>query len=202
MLVYAEHARASTLRSVSKTIASLAFIAVGLLAADGHAHGVSSPSTWIIAGLILGAVGDVALLGRGDGAFMAGLVAFLLGHLAYVVAIANIVPPLDWIAPLAVVPIVAGACALAWLWPHLGPMKIPVIVYVLTIVSMVVGALAVRHAVLTTGAILFFISDLAVARDKFVILILMPCEKGEQPVRQNIGSKRIGTRGTSLTAGC
>src|SRR5678815_4997425 len=42
----------------------------------------------------------------------------------------------------------------------------------------------------------------AVARDKFVILILMPCEKGEQPVRQNIGSKRIGTRGTSLTAGC
>jgi uncharacterized membrane protein YhhN len=168
VLVYAEHARAGTLRSASKTIASLAFIAVGVIAARGHAHGISSPSTWIIAGLIFGAVGDVALLGRGDGAFMAGLVAFLFGHIAYVVAIANIVHPTEWITPLAIVPVIGGACALAWLWPHLGPMKAPVIVYVLTIVSMVVGALAVRHAVLTTGAILFFISDLAVARDKFV----------------------------------
>jgi uncharacterized membrane protein YhhN len=50
-------------------------------------------------------------------------------------------------------------------------MRVPVLVYVLTIVTMVVGALApnsVDHPALTTGAVLFFASDLAVARDKFV----------------------------------
>ena len=54
------------------------------------------------------------------------------------------------------------------LGPRLGAMRLPVIVYVLTIVTMVVGALEVMHPVLTTGAVLFFASDLAVARDKFV----------------------------------
>jgi uncharacterized membrane protein YhhN len=168
VLVGTEYKRAGTLRVVSKTIASLAFIAVGVFASRGHEHSASSPATWIIGGLIAGAVGDVALLGRSDRAFMAGLVAFLLGHIAYVVAIAQIVPPADWFGPLALVPVLAGGIALAWLWPHLGAMKVPVIVYVLTIVSMVVGALAVWHAALTAGAIVFFISDLAVARDKFV----------------------------------
>lgn len=163
VLVGAEYRKAKTLRIASKTIASLAFIAVGVLAYTPTPYAM-----WIVAGLVLGAVGDIALLGKSDRAFMGGLVAFLLGHIAYVVAIAVVVPPAGWMSPLALVPAVIGAGALAWLWPHLGSMKLPVIVYVLTIVTMVVGALAVRHAVLTTGAVLFFASDLAVARDKFV----------------------------------
>ena len=168
VLVGAEYRRAPGVRIVSKTLASLAFIAVGLLAVRGHALTTSSPATWIVVGLVLGAVGDVALLGKSDRAFLVGLGAFLLGHLAYVVAIAQVVPPSAWIGPLALAPLVVGGVALAWLWPHLGPMKAPVILYVVTIVSMVAGALAVRHAVLTTGAVLFFLSDLAVARDKFI----------------------------------
>ncbi len=43
------------------------------------------------------------------------------------------------------------------------------IVYVATIVAMTVGALAARgNTRLAVGALLFFASDLAVARDKFL----------------------------------
>ncbi len=169
VLVGAEYGKRRQLRIASKTIASLAFIAVGVFAMRSAPS--SAFATWIVIGLVLGAVGDVALLGRGDKAFLAGLAAFLLGHMAYVVAIAQLAPPAQWIHPLAIAPLVIGGGALAWLWPRLGDMRLPVIVYVLTIVTMVAGALApksMEHPVLTTGAILFFASDLAVARDKFV----------------------------------
>jgi len=164
VLVLAEYRHDERLRMIAKPIASAAFIAIGLFAVTAW----TAVATWIVAGLVLGAVGDVALLGKSDRAFMAGLVAFLLGHIAYVVAIGHVVPPAQWATPLALAPVIVGAGALAWLWRHLGTMKVPVIVYVITIVTMVVGALAVHEPLLTTGAILFFASDLAVARDKFV----------------------------------
>lgn len=135
-------------RFVVKPIASLAFIAVGL-----HAPPL------VLAGLILGAIGDVALLfERG---FLPGLVAFLAGHLAYAIAF----PPHDaWV----IAPALGGLAALVWLWPHLGALRIPVIAYVGAIVAMVGGALATDNRLLMVGAVLFFASDLAVARDKFV----------------------------------
>jgi len=170
VLVGAEYRKAARWRTVSKWIASLAFIVVGVLAASSGSG--SAYTTWIVIGLVLGAVGDIALLGKSDRAFLAGLGAFLLGHIAYVVAIAQLASPMSWprlAGPLALAPIVVGGAALAWLWPKLREMTIPVILYVLTIVTMVIGALAVReHELLALGAVLFFASDLAVARDKFV----------------------------------
>jgi uncharacterized membrane protein YhhN len=91
VLVAAEYRRHHQARVISKTTASLAFIAVGVIAAQAAPTGPYP--TWILIGLVLGAVGDVALLGRGDHAFLVGLAAFLLGHLAYVVAIAQLAPP-------------------------------------------------------------------------------------------------------------
>jgi uncharacterized membrane protein YhhN len=164
VLVGAEWKRASRVRIASKTLASLAFILVGVAAGASGSYAM-----WIVIGLVLGAVGDVALLGKGERWFLGGLVAFLLGHLAYVVAIAQLAGPTSWVAPLAIAPLVIGGVALAWLWPRLGTMTVPVIVYVATIVTMVAGALAVWQTLLTTGAILFFVSDLAVARDRFVV---------------------------------
>jgi uncharacterized membrane protein YhhN len=135
-------------RYVAKPVASAAFIVAGL-----HAPPL------ILIGLVLGALGDVALLfERG---FLPGLVAFLFGHLAYVAAF----PPHDaWLIP----PALAGLGALAWLWPHLGKLRVPVIAYVAAIVAMVGGALATNHHILWIGSIAFFASDLSVARDKFV----------------------------------
>jgi uncharacterized membrane protein YhhN len=130
---------------------------------------------WIATGLVLGAIGDVLLMYPSDRAFLAGLVAFLGGHVAYVVAFTRVVPIDAWPhAPIVLIalPIVAAAGALAWLWRGLGSMRIPVIAYVAVITTMVIGALVCERAigwhVATAGALLFFASDLSVARDRFV----------------------------------
>jgi uncharacterized membrane protein YhhN len=165
---------------LAKPTASLAFIAVALLA---RSSGEPPTPTWrdyqlyVIVGLVLGGVGDVALLGKSSRAFLAGLAAFLFGHIAYVVAFAQLAPPGSWLDVRALVPVAAGGGALAYLWPYLGTMRVPVIAYVLAIVTMVAAALAaarvatVPHAsrvLLLVGAALFFASDLAVARDRFL----------------------------------
>lgn len=180
-LLVAERRRSQAGKYLSKPTASLAFILValvgGTLAGDGAAYG-----RWIVAGLVLGAGGDVALMFTGKRAFMIGLVLFLLGHVAYIVACAQLTPPADWTSAYAALPVLAGLGALCYLWPHLGSMKGPVIAYVVTITLMVVAAIAVFRAAPTTaspfsadqsrlllvGAVLFFASDLFVAREKFV----------------------------------
>ena len=75
--------------------------------------------------------------------------------------------------------LVAAAIVLRWLWPRLGSMRIPVLFYISVITAMVVGGIAVSvHGtavaptaalLATAGAIAFYASDLAVARDKFVV---------------------------------
>jgi len=160
-LVYAEWRALRRVRVVTKFIASAAFVTVGCLA--------STAQPWFLAGLALGMIGDLALLGAGKRAFLAGLGAFLLGHLAYVVAIALIVPPRAWPHPLDLLPITVATATLAYLWPRLGSMRVPVIGYVIVIVTMMIAALAARdNTRLALGATLFFVSDLAVSRDKFV----------------------------------
>lgn len=156
-------------RRVSKITASLAFVMLAV-----PALGRGSFGAWMFFGIVAGAAGDVALLGRGMRAFVIGLVAFLIGHVAYVVGLAKLIPPSQWISHagvLTALPIVVAAFAMAQLWPKLGGLKLPVIVYVAAIVAMVIGAYATRDELgnaMPIGATLFFASDLAVARDRFV----------------------------------
>jgi uncharacterized membrane protein YhhN len=178
VLVIGEYRDDNRLRYVAKPVASLAFIAVGVIAAtSGTIHEFEMA---ILAGLVLGAIGDVALLSAHG--FLAGLGSFLLGHLAYAVAVGQYLPPRIWphaAGAYALIPIVVGLGVLAWLWPKLGSMRAPVVAYVAVILAMVVAALALvrsdlaelparRRELFAIGAVLFFASDLAVARDKFV----------------------------------
>ncbi len=179
-LVYAEYRGHTRLRIATKLIASTAFVLLGLAAMERGVSPDAQFSTVIVVGLVFGAIGDALLLGRGKAWFTAGLVAFLLGHIAYVVAVSFLEPPQSWLGlagPLAALPVVIGGAALVLLWPRLGPMKVPVILYVITIVTMLVAALAAARGTTMTdprryyflaGASLFFASDLAVARDRFV----------------------------------
>ena len=158
-------------RRSTKILASLAFVLLAIPAFGRDAFG-----TWMFIGLVAGAAGDVALLGRGTRAFLIGLVAFLIGHVAYVIGLAQVVPPARWIPDagiVAVLPVIVAALALRMLWPKLGSLRVPVIVYVAAIVAMVIAAFAARPALehgtlLAIGAALFFASDLAVARDRFL----------------------------------
>lgn len=159
----AEKRALETVRAATKVAASLGFVLLGLSSGRRGPFEVA-----VLAGLVLSTTGDACLLSARKPAFLAGLGAFLLAHLAYVAAFAAFSgggrPPL-WPGPLVVV---AGALVLRWLWPHLGDMRAPVVVYCLAISAMLWLALGVDRGLVAPGAALFYASDLFVARDRFV----------------------------------
>jgi uncharacterized membrane protein YhhN len=169
-LLYAEATGRRTLKRVSKTLASCCFVGVAVVRAW------TMPGTildaCLLLGLCLGAAGDVALTLDGQRAFLLGLGAFLLGHLAYAIGFATLVPGTAWadtrVAVAAVAMVAAGGAMLRHLRGRLGPMRIPVIVYVAVIGAMVVTAVAASDARIVAGAVLFAVSDVAVAQERFV----------------------------------
>ena len=151
----------------AKAVASVAFVAVGIA---GWRPGVGSAS-WLVVGLLLGAIGDL-LLAR-ERSFDLGLAAFLLGHLAYIVAFRNALPFTLWPLPLLLLPAALGLVAATWLWGFLGRRLPAVLAYVVAICLMTWGGLSVWATgtlpwTAAAGAILFTVSDLAVARQRFV----------------------------------
>lgn len=124
-------------------------------------------------GLVLSWVGDVALLSRSSRWFLIGLISFAAAHLAYAVAFAKL-----GISTTTVLACGAGLAMPAWLiyrWlrPHLpDDMVRPVQVYVLLISMMVACAgaavLAGETRLIAIGAVMFYLSDISVARDRFV----------------------------------
>lgn len=132
----------------------------------------------ILAGLVLCLVGDVCLaFFFNRKVFTTGLAFFLTGHIAYIAAffITSGVNAGTAVSLAAVA--VISAYVFTRLRPHLGPMMGPVVAYIVIISIMVVGAasLAVRQdfsvqarALVMAGSILFYVSDLFVARHRFV----------------------------------
>ena len=140
-------------------------------------HPVPTYYHHILLGLVFGLVGDICLALPGTRAFRIGLFAFLVGHLFYVWAFANLGRPENWASPVLLVVLAFSIGAFVWLRPNLGRMMIPVVVYLIVITLMLMGAWAVfRHpaldvtcrAVIWTGALCFYLSDLFVARQRFV----------------------------------
>ncbi|NNF10323.1 MAG: lysoplasmalogenase, partial [Acidimicrobiia bacterium] len=158
--------RGARLRFVAKPLASSGFI--GLAVSAGVLD--SGFGIWVLAALVLSAVGDVALLGSSEGAFLSGLGAFLAAHIAYAVAFLR--PGLHTGRLVAAIPLaVFAAVVWRWLRPHLPRrMRVPVVVYVLAISLMGLLAFATRAGDLRipAGASLFIASDIAVARNTFV----------------------------------
>lgn len=157
------------LRFIAKPIASIGFIGLALaLGATETRYG-----WWILVALVSGWIGDVALMGTTRTWFLTGLIAFLVGHLLYLVAF--------FLSGLALVPTTLAAVGTAviawlifrWLRPHLpAEMVGPVAAYVVSISAMVAAAvgatLAGAFGLVVVGAIAFFVSDITVARDRFV----------------------------------
>lgn len=131
----------------------------------------------IITGLVLSWFGDLFLIFKSRSMFLSGLVAFLLGHVGYALAFFTHGSWHLWIIISLAAVLVIGGLVFVWLRPHLGTMRGPVAAYILIISAMVIGACiffnsgdahtAARWLVLA-GAILFYASDLFVARDQFV----------------------------------
>ena len=131
---------------------------VAALALAGIAGGAPGP---VVAGLVLGALGDFALARPGERAFLAGMAAFAAGHLAYAGAFAGAagMPSLPVLA--AGVVLAAGAAAL--LGPRAGPLVWPVRGYGAVIGAMAACALALPDPAARAGAALFVASDALLA---------------------------------------
>ena len=152
-----------------KTLAALGFI---ITAVECGALS-SSYGLIIFAGLILCLGGDVLLIPKSNSIFLMGIGSFLLGHIAFAVAFAS--AGIDSNSALiSAIPMgIVSIFVLKWLNPHLdGLMKKAVPAYILAITIMVVLAVgcAIKHDApwVAIGAIGFMISDLAVARERFV----------------------------------
>jgi uncharacterized membrane protein YhhN len=156
---------------VAKPLASTGFVAVALAAgALGTRYG-----QLVLLALALSWLGDVLLIPKQvKAAFLAGLVSFLLGHVAFAAAFVArgvSLPALAVTAALLAVPLVL---ALRWLGPHVeGSMRLPVRAYVTVISAMVMCAAgtvwAAGNPMILLGALAFYASDLAVARERFVV---------------------------------
>ncbi len=154
---------------VAKPAASVGFIVVAL----GSGGLDDSYGRRILVGLGLSLVGDVLLMFRGSAQFRIGLVSFLLAHVAYAVAFLDAGISVPWWLGAGVVALLAALVVTRWLLPHVeGDMRTPVLAYVVVIsvmVSLAVGASgAGRTLLVAAGAGLFYLSDLFVARDRFV----------------------------------
>lgn len=140
--------------------------------------GDASVRRGVLLGLALSLAGDVALLWPQQG-FLAGLVSFLLAHLAYVVAFsrAERFAARRW--PFVAYAVAAGT-VLSLLWPGVpAGLRVPVVVYVLCLATMASQAAVVwragaaagggtrRGAVLALGGALFVVSDSLLATNKF-----------------------------------
>ncbi len=156
---------------IAKPLASTGFLGAALAAgALGSAYGRG-----VLVALVLCWLGDVLLIPRGASpVFRAGLASFLLGHVAYgATFVLRGVDAAGCIAA-AVVLLFLGFSVLRWLRPHVsGTMRLAVYAYVVVISAMVVFAAgtvsAHGDARILVGALGFFVSDLAVARERFVV---------------------------------
>ncbi len=151
-------------------------IAAGAFVASALAWGAleTNYGRWILTALVLCSLGDLLLIPKESRSwFRAGIVAFLSGHLAFIGAFLQLSR-----GRLGLMLGVASAAVLAWVvasW--LGP-RLPasfrrlVGLYVVVICAMLVAAFAAAAGTgvwsLAVGSAMFAVSDLAVARDRFV----------------------------------
>lgn len=131
----------------------------------------------MLIGLIFCLGGDVFLALPQERMFLLGLVSFLLGHVLYMVGFFYVADVSQWTMVGCLVGLLVSGLVFWWLRPHLGSMLVPVIAYIIVITVMVIGAWTVLgdtklsyagRLLVFVGAVSFYLSDLFVARERFL----------------------------------
>lgn len=145
-------------------------------------HEKQSLSTMLLAALVFSWGGDVLLMGTGEWYFMLGLGSFLLAHVFYIFTFrqfrnedeTNALQGLQRVR-FAFPIVLFGTGLVVILYPNLGGLTVPVLLYAGVLTLMVLNALfrfgrtsATSFAYVFGGAILFMISDSVLAINKFL----------------------------------
>ncbi len=132
----------------------------------------SNYKIFIVFGLLFSLLGDIFLI-YPEQHFKKGLIAFLIGHICYIIAftISTGFHFTFWIfLPIVIV----GMLYLRNILPYTARMKFPIIIYIIIILIMVWMAIErfnsfpiLRTMIPVIGAVLFMISDAVLALNKF-----------------------------------
>ena len=156
-----------------KTTLSFLFIITALV----QPHPVKAYYILILTGLVFCLGGDVCLALPQKKMFLMGLISFLTGHLFYIFGLFYLAETGIWTMAGTVIVLGISIPVYLWLKPHLGSMGIPVAVYITIISLMVIGAFSIfgdyniklsGRSTVFAGALLFYVSDVFVARHRFV----------------------------------
>jgi uncharacterized membrane protein YhhN len=145
---------------------------VGVAATAGDPDG--GVRAWLVAGAVLGLVGDVALLGDGEAAFMVGLAAFAFGHLAYAIAAVLVGFDAAWaLVGAAFMAVVLGFRFATRTVPGARRRGGPALAgavefYACVITAMVITAWGTTAVIAGLGAMAFAASDWVLGHERFV----------------------------------
>jgi len=151
--------------------ATLALLTLTVIAAGAFDH---SAGVWLVIALVLGMIGDIALLDDTvESRFVTGLAAFLVGHVGYVVCFVVLGLTMGWwLAGGVVVMLVAlvvGNGVLPGATRQGGwGLVVPVAVYMGVIGAMTITAWLTEDWWIAIGASVFVCSDSVLAINKFV----------------------------------
>ena len=159
---------------VTKQLLSALFI----LTAISVPHANQKYFRLVLTGLLFCLAGDFFLIFfQSKKLFMAGLISFLIGHVLYCAAFFTMATSGALTLASALLCLALSGTVFVWLKPYLGKMMVPVIAYITVITVMVIGATSLAgndqvnfngRALAFCGAILFYFSDIFVARHRFV----------------------------------
>ncbi len=150
----------------------------------GTLGGFRGPMMWFALGALFSLGGDVFLILPQE-QFIASLISFFLAHVTYIIGFNQTFPPVN-IASLVVFLIISLTAAgiyrrisLALLSESERKLRVPILAYTVTISSMLVSALITlirpddqwspfAALLVSVGALLFFLSDVLLAWNRFV----------------------------------
>ncbi len=129
-----------------------------------------------VAGLFFSFLGDVLLMGNGELHFILGLLFFLIAHVFYIILVVNLLKntKLSQVILASIPYLLLFTVLLTILYSGLGEMKIPVIIYALTISVLGMSSLVLflqnkvkTNLVLVLAVLIFIISDTVLALNMF-----------------------------------
>lgn len=147
---------------------------VALLAATVAPAALDDPAgLWLVAALALGAVGDAMLVDATERRFVRGLVAFLLGHLAYLACFLTLAPARGWWLAAGAVVVASSFAVARRVIPGAAAaggagLAVAVAVYMGVIGAKTILGWGTESCLVAAGTTLFVVSDTMLAINRFV----------------------------------